>query len=110
MGNNPSNFTTTSGLRLDARHDFVLALVYTVWIKRRECAMPEVTLDTLTARLAEVELELATLKGEKAPSKNGWRKYIGIFDDDPDFMRQVIAEGQAIREAGRQLARSGVEE
>lgn len=27
-----------------------------------------------------------------------------MFDDDPDFMREVIAEGQAIHEAEREAA------
>lgn len=73
--------------------------------------MPEVTLEGLAARLAVVEQELAELKSNEKPRpKNAWRSMVGMFDQDPEFMRQVIAEGQAIRDAERAAARNGTEE
>jgi hypothetical protein len=69
--------------------------------------MPELTMEALAARLAVVERELAELKSGHAP-KNGWRQVVGMFDEDPEFMQQVIAEGAAIRQADREAGRSGI--
>lgn len=69
--------------------------------------MPEITLENLAARLAAVEKELAEQKSASPSRKKDWRRTVGMFDDDPDFLREVIAEGQAIREAERAAARRG---
>jgi len=34
-----------------------------------------------------------------SPRKKDWRRSVGKFDDGPDFYCEVLAEGQAIREA-----------
>ena len=62
--------------------------------------MSEITLENLAARLAAVEKTLAE-HSAAAVRKKDWRRSVGMFDDDPDFMQEVIAEGRAIREAGR---------
>ncbi len=70
--------------------------------------MPEITLESLAARLEAVEKQLAERKADsKEPRKKDWRRTVGMFDDDPDFLREVIAEGQAIREAEREAALRG---
>lgn len=38
------------------------------------------------------------------PSDGSWRTTVGMFSH-PDFLREVIAEGRAIREADREAAR-----
>jgi hypothetical protein len=62
----------------------------------------ELTLEALAKRLEAVEKQLA----ERAPAPPAigreWLKVVGMFDDDPEFMRAVIAEGAAIREAERE--------
>jgi hypothetical protein len=64
--------------------------------------MPEITLESLAARLAAVERQLA--EKTAAPRPKDWRRTVGMFDDDPEF-KEVIAEGRAIREAERESAR-----
>jgi hypothetical protein len=63
--------------------------------------MPELTLESLAARVAELERKLA------APQPtNDWRNFVGIFPDD-ELTRQWIAEVEAIRESDRQAAQEG---
>lgn len=69
--------------------------------------MPEITLESLAARVAALEKELAEQKAAPPARKKDWRRTVGMFDDDPDFAREVLAEGQAIREAEREAARRG---
>lgn len=67
--------------------------------------MAELTPEAFAAiekRLEAVEKQLAALTATKPPRKKDWRRAVGMFDADPEFMRQVIAEGQAIREAARE--------
>ncbi len=64
--------------------------------------MPDVTLESLAARVAELELKLAD---GKAKSPSDWRSMVGIFPDD-DLTRSWIAEMEASREADRAEARS----
>lgn len=61
--------------------------------------MPELTLESLAARVAELERQVAEQK--KGTPFNNWRRSVGMFDTDPEFMRQVIAEGRAIRKTER---------
>lgn len=42
------------------------------------------------------------------PSNGSWRATVGRFSH-PDFLREVIAEGRAIREADREAAREEAE-
>jgi len=57
----------------------------------------ELTLEALAKRVEALEKKLA----EREPPRKDWRQSVGMFDDDPEFMQQVIAEGQAAREADR---------
>lgn len=66
--------------------------------------MAELTLEALAARLEAVEKKLA-LQEAAEPPKPDWRSVVGMFDDDPEFMQQVFAEAQAIRESERKAAR-----
>jgi hypothetical protein len=67
--------------------------------------MPEITLESLAARVAALEKQLAEQKAAQPSLKKDWRRSVGMFDSDPDFAQEVLAEGQAIREAERQVDR-----
>ena len=60
------------------------------------------TLEDLTKRLEIVESELAILK---RPNSD-WQRTAGMFDGS-EFMRDLDAEVEAMREAERQAAREG---
>jgi hypothetical protein len=64
--------------------------------------MAEVTLESLALRVEALERAL-NLKSAAARSKD-WRRVVGMFGDS-EFMKQVDAEGQALREAERAEAR-----
>jgi hypothetical protein len=64
--------------------------------------MNEVTLESLARRVEALERAL-DLKTASIRSKD-WRRVVGMFGDS-EFMRQVDAEGQALREAERAEAR-----
>ena len=68
--------------------------------------MSELTLESLAARLAVIEQELAALRSPPAPHNKDWRRTVGMFTGS-EFMKQVDAEGEAIREADRAAARAG---
>ena len=61
--------------------------------------MPEVTLESLAARVTELEQKLAA---QSTPVKD-WRSVIGLTND-ADFMDQVIEEGRKYRESLRKEA------
>jgi len=65
-------------------------------------AMTTPTLEDLAKRLAAVESELAGLK----KPNNDWQRTAGMFDGS-EFMRDVDAEIEAMREAERKAAREG---
>jgi hypothetical protein len=67
--------------------------------------MSDLTLESLAQRLEVLEREFARL-ATVAPKKD-WRKVVGLFEGS-EFMRQVIAEGQAIRQADRDEARRDI--
>ncbi len=81
--------------------------------------MPELTLESLANQLAAMNQQLvdrvAALERQlaeqnaKSPSK-AWLETVGMFDDDPDFDREVLAEARAIREAAREEAQREVHE
>lgn len=61
---------------------------------------------TLTQRVAALEKQVKSLLDhiDEVKSKD-WRRTIGAFSGD-EFMREVFAEGQKIREADRSRNRS----
>jgi len=63
------------------------------------------TLEDLAKRLAIVESELAILKHPN----NDWQRTVGMFDGS-EFMRDLDAEVEAMREAERRAARQGPSE
>lgn len=66
--------------------------------------MPELTLESLAARVAALERQLAEQKSPAAGA-NDWRRVVGMFDSDPGFL-DVLREAEAIREADRAAARA----
>ena len=70
--------------------------------------MPEVTLESLAARVAAVERELAALKGVSLPSRD-WQSVVGIIEET-EFTRRRIAAMEAAREADRQAALEAADE
>ena len=69
--------------------------------------MPGLTLEVLAKRLEAVEKEIARLSGPPRPKD--WQRVVGMFDGS-DFMKQVIAEGKAIRQADRETAQRDASE
>jgi hypothetical protein len=65
--------------------------------------MKEVTLESLARRVEALERALC-LRPNSVGAKD-WRRVVGMFGDS-EFMREVDAEGQALREAERAEARS----
>jgi hypothetical protein len=68
--------------------------------------MPELTLESLAARVAELEREVVALKGRPPsviPPSRDWRSVIGISEES-DFSRAMQAEMDALREAERRAA------
>lgn len=73
--------------------------------------MPELTLESLAARVAELEREMAVLKSQSpsviAPTRD-WRSVVGMFHGS-EFMRLVDEEVAALRAAEQQALDQGVE-
>ncbi len=70
--------------------------------------MPELTLESLAARLTEVEREMAALKATSF--RPAWLDLVGSMTDD-ELTRQWIAEMDAIRDGERQATQeSGVDD
>lgn len=67
--------------------------------------MPEITLESLAARLEVVEKKLSRLSSVVPPTRD-WRSVVGTCEDN-EFTRAVWAEIEAAREAERQAAREG---
>jgi hypothetical protein len=65
--------------------------------------MSEPTLENLAKRVEALEKKM----GEQQIQKKDWRSVVGMFDDDPEFIQQVLMEAEAIREAERKAAREG---
>jgi molybdopterin converting factor small subunit len=66
--------------------------------------MPELTLESLAARVAALEKQLAEQKAP--PQKKDWRRTIGMFAGN-EFIKELDAEVAAMREAEREAARRG---
>lgn len=67
--------------------------------------MPDVTLESLAARLAEVERKLATTPADQ-PRQRDWRRVVGRSEDN-EFTRAMLAEIEANSEAERREAQEG---
>lgn len=66
--------------------------------------MPEITLESLAARMAELERKLVTQPSESTRSRD-WRKVVGISEDN-EFTRAMLAEIEANSEAERLAAQA----
>jgi hypothetical protein len=68
--------------------------------------MSQLTLEERVAALEHQVEELAKRlrPGEKLPPKKDWRSTVGMFANDP-IMKEIIDEGQKIRERDRELTR-----
>jgi hypothetical protein len=64
--------------------------------------MVELTLESLSRRVEALERALDLKRTDGAPKD--WRRAVGKWRDS-EFMRQVDAEGQALREAERAESR-----
>jgi hypothetical protein len=64
--------------------------------------MTELTLEALAKRIEELERKFAECK----EPKKDWRRVAGMFEGS-EFMKQVDAECEAVRDAERQAAREG---
>ncbi len=65
-------------------------------------------MSTLDERVAALEQEVARLSklhpGETEPPKKDWRSTVGMFAGDP-IMKEIIEEGQKIRQRDREQTR-----
>ena len=64
--------------------------------------MPELTLESLAARVAELERKLAAPSGN-TPQSHDWRSIIGMMEDN-EFTRDMLAEIEANSDAERRAA------
>ncbi len=69
--------------------------------------MPENTLESLAARMAELERKLVTQPTEATRSRD-WRKVVGISEDN-EFTRAMLAEIEANSDAERLAAQADPE-
>jgi hypothetical protein len=68
--------------------------------------VPEITLESLAARVEALEQKLAAQVAVPPVAIKGWRHLIGTMEDN-EFTRSMLAEIEAGREAERAAARSG---
>jgi len=71
--------------------------------------MPEITLESLAARLDALERRFAGTSPSVVPPSRDWRSVVGLSEEN-DFTRQMYADMQALREAERKAAREGIAE
>ncbi len=64
--------------------------------------MPELTLESLAARVAELERKLS-VSPSIIPASRDWRSVVGI-SEETDFSRSMLTEMEALREAERKAA------
>ena len=67
--------------------------------------MPEITLETLAQRVAELERKMATMTAVVPPTTD-WRSVVGMFEGS-EFMRQMDAEIEAMRATEQREVESG---
>jgi hypothetical protein len=60
----------------------------------------EKRVEKLESKIQEVEERLAEQAGNATPNKRGWRWFVGIYADSPDF-DEVVRIGQEWRNADR---------
>lgn len=60
----------------------------------------EARVEKLESKLQEVENRLAEQTENTNPKKRGWRWFVGIYADSPDF-EEVVRIGQEWRNADR---------
>ena len=68
--------------------------------------MMELTLESLAARVAELEREVTSMKTKVpsiVPASRDWRSVVGMFEES-EFMRQVDVEVEAARNAEQTVA------
>ena len=65
--------------------------------------MPELTLESLAARLAELERKQSAQPAGIIPPSRDWRCVVGISEDN-EFTRDMLAEIEANSEAERRAA------
>ncbi len=68
--------------------------------------MPEVTLESLAARVAALEARVDAMSGSVIPARRPWQSVVGI-SEETEFSRRMTAEMEAAREADRQAALAG---
>ena len=67
--------------------------------------MPELTLESLAARLAELERKQSAQPAVSIGSSHDWRCVVGTSEDN-EFTRDMLAEIEANSEAERRAARA----
>jgi hypothetical protein len=65
--------------------------------------MPELTLESLAARVAELERKLAATTPSVLPPSRDWLSVVGISEEN-EFTRDMLAEIEANSEAERRAA------
>ena len=65
--------------------------------------MPELTLESLAARVAELERKQSAQPAESITPSRDWRSVVGISEDN-EFTRDMLAEIEANSEAERRAA------
>ncbi len=66
--------------------------------------MPELTLESLAARIAELERKQSAQPAVSITPNHDWRCVVGISEDN-EFTRDMLAEIEANSEAERRAAR-----
>lgn len=64
--------------------------------------MPEGTLEERVTKLEHL-IDILLQRPEQPTRKKDWRRTTGMFDDDP-LMKEIIEEGQRLREEDRRKA------
>jgi hypothetical protein len=67
--------------------------------------MPNLTLESLAARVATLEEKIAALRSVVAPTRD-WQSVVGI-SEETEFSRSMLAEMEVNREADRKAALAG---
>ena len=65
--------------------------------------MPELTLESLAARTAELERKQSAQPAGVIPASHDWRCVVGLSEDN-EFTRDMLAEIEANSEAERRAA------
>ena len=71
--------------------------------------MPEITLESLAARLDALERRFAGTSPSVIPPSRDWRSVVGLSAEN-EFTRRMYADMEARREAEREAGRAGLAE